>query len=131
MPFPLTFLAGKTFARPTYRNPIPSLADLILSHYAIEGPRNQSTETILQTFDHVTEGTVADPPWLIPCTKFLHFVELIFRFLCVAYFHVLCRQRVRRNLLDTTSLQPQHPVAAAGKRQVMRSNEGGELVLAM
>jgi hypothetical protein len=81
MPFPLTFLAGKTFARPTYRNPIPSLADLILSHYAIKGPRNQSTETILQTFDHVTEGTVADPPWLIPCTKFLHFVELIFRFL--------------------------------------------------
>src|ERR1700741_5098291 len=81
MPFPLTFLAGKTFARPTYRNPIPNLADLILSHYAIKGPRNQSTETILQTFDHVTEGTGADPPWLIPYTKFLHFVELIFRFL--------------------------------------------------
>jgi hypothetical protein len=79
MPFPLTFLAGKTFARPTYRNPIPNLADLILSHYAIKGPRNQSTETILQTFDHVTEGTVADPPLLIPCAKFLHFVELIFR----------------------------------------------------
>src|SRR5579864_5407618 len=65
MPFPLTFLAGKTFAHPTYRNPIPSLADLILSHYAIKGPRNQSTETILQTFDHVTEGTVAHPPLLI------------------------------------------------------------------
>src|ERR1700733_1631119 len=46
-------------------------------HYAIKGPQNQSTETIPQTFDHVTEGTVAHLLSPAICTKFLHFVVLI------------------------------------------------------
>ena len=49
-------------ARPTEPNPW-SLLTLILYraslHYAIKGPENPNTETILQLFDHVTEGTVA------------------------------------------------------------------------
>src|ERR1022692_523876 len=58
--FPLTSWPGRTsLARPI--EPMPDPAHLILSlHYAIKGPQIPSTETILQIFDHVTEGTVVE-----------------------------------------------------------------------
>ena len=59
MPFASLSWPGKTLARPAYRTRSHSQ---FYRHYAIKGPQNQSTETILQTFDHVTEGTVANPP---------------------------------------------------------------------
>src|SRR5579864_87936 len=60
---PLTFLVEKNCCPLDLPNPTPgvylrSIAMLSL-HYAIKGPQNPSTETILQIFDHVTEGTVA------------------------------------------------------------------------
>jgi hypothetical protein len=74
MPFPLTFLAGRT-CPPDLPNPVPDPDYLLFyRHYAIKGPQNPSTETILQTFDHVTEGTVAKPSLFTLCTKFLHFI---------------------------------------------------------
>jgi len=65
----LTFLVEKNYAHPTYRTQPLESTYLILCraslHYAIKGPENPSTETILQLFDHVTEGTVADASQLV------------------------------------------------------------------
>src|SRR5580693_3403171 len=43
----------------------------------------------------------------------------------------LRRKRLRSDLLYATALQPQHPVAAPRKCQVMSCDKRGELVLAM
>jgi hypothetical protein len=43
----------------------------------------------------------------------------------------LHRQGLRVNFLHASALQAQHPVAPARERQIVRGNEGGELVLAM
>src|ERR1700757_2131169 len=74
--FPLTF-RRENLARPTDRTQSCSYSPLFYRHYAIKGPQNQSTETILQPFDHVTEGTVARPSRSTSSTKFMHFVLLI------------------------------------------------------
>jgi hypothetical protein len=59
MPFPLTFLVEKNCACPTYQNRSLDHRKVNLSlHYAIKGPENPSSETILQTFDHVTKETI-------------------------------------------------------------------------
>jgi len=56
MPFPLAFLGREELLPPDLPN--LNLAQLTLFlHYAIKGPENPSTETILQTFDHVTKET--------------------------------------------------------------------------
>ena len=41
------------------------------------------------------------------------------------------RKRLRRNLLHLAATQAKHALATTGKGQVMRRDEGGELVLAM
>ena len=41
------------------------------------------------------------------------------------------RQRLRLNLFDFTALQAQDALAATGEGQIMRSDEGGELMLAV
>src|SRR5215467_1938809 len=43
----------------------------------------------------------------------------------------LCRKRLRRNLLYPSASKPQHTLTTPGERQIMRCNEGGELMLAM
>jgi len=59
MPLPPDLPDREELCLPDLPNPVTEPAHLILSlHYAIKGPQNQRTETILQTFDHVTEGTV-------------------------------------------------------------------------
>ena len=43
----------------------------------------------------------------------------------------LCEKRLRRYLLGATLMQPQHAVAAAGKRKIVGGNERGKLIVAM
>jgi hypothetical protein len=57
---PPDFPGRENVVRPTYRTRSLILPTLFYRHYAIKGPQNQSTETFFQTFDHVTEGTVAN-----------------------------------------------------------------------
>src|SRR5580704_9204302 len=58
----------------------------------------------------------------------LHIVLLILLFVLVL---PLRRQRLRPDLFHVPPLQSQHPMAAPGEGQVMRCNQGGQLVLAM
>src|ERR1700680_2373601 len=55
---PPDFPGQKNFCWPDLPNDIPARPYSL--HYAIKGPQLPSTETILQTFDHVTKGTVAN-----------------------------------------------------------------------
>jgi len=64
---------------------------------------------------------------ILPCDKA---VSLAFLGLTAA-FSSLCRQRLRRYLLHPPAAEPQHALTTPGERQIMRCNEGGELVLAM
>jgi hypothetical protein len=58
MPFPLTFLVEKNCACPTYQTRSLVQRKTIFKYYAINRAENPSSETILQTFDHVTKETI-------------------------------------------------------------------------
>ena len=91
---------------------------------------NSHRAQVLKRFYNVTEGTCCGPLWLPIHPSFLHIVLLI-----LPFFHLVAgplrRQRLRLDFFHAPPLQPQNPVAAARERQVMRCNEGGELVLAV
>src|SRR2546427_12014485 len=84
MPVPLTFPVEKrsvpTYLNPEFRMLITFLHTFVTlcNQNAIKGPRNPSTVTLFQLFDHVIEGTPSIRSVLKSYSFPLHFISLMF-----------------------------------------------------